>query len=321
MKRFSLVCFVLFFIGITVYAQESGWRENGSNVTLRQSGDRVGIGTDSPAEKLHINGSIRGNQKNGALRIQTSRGYLDIGSQSSSWCHMITDRSMFYFNKEIRVSSGKIGTYKFHDLQLRTGGETRITVDKDNGNVGIGGNPSSGEKLTVHGTNTLGAGIANSHFPWTGNGWAYVSGKGIIFREDAAGSYVERMRIADNGNVGIGTTNTSSYKLSVNGKIRAKEVRVETNWSDFVFADDYELMPLSELEKHIEREKSLPGIPTEKEVQKDGIEVGKIQAKLLEKIEELTLYVIELKKNNEELKRKNEKIEVLEERISILEKK
>jgi len=98
--------------------------------------------------------------------------------------------------------------------------------------------------------------------------------------------------------------------LDVNGTIRAKEIKVETGWSDFVFADNYKLMPLNDLEKHIKANKSLPGIPTEKEVLENGVELGEMQSKLLEKIEELTLYVIELKKENEELK---ERISALEE--------
>jgi hypothetical protein len=102
--------------------------------------------------------------------------------------------------------------------------------------------------------------------------------------------------------VGIGTQNTGSYMLAVNGAIRAKAIKVETGWSDFVFADNYKLMPLDKLEKHIKVHKSLPGIPTEKEVLENGVELGEMQAKFLEKIEELTLYVIELKKENEELK-------------------
>jgi hypothetical protein len=102
------------------------------------------------------------------------------------------------------------------------------------------------------------------------------------------------------GNVGIGTENPTS-KLDVNGIIRSKEVKIEaTGWPDFVFAKDYELPSLFAVEKHINEKGTLPDIPSEQEVKENGIAVGDMQAKLLQKIEELTLYVIELKKENEE---------------------
>ncbi|HYC72025.1 MAG TPA: hypothetical protein VEB66_12505 [Opitutaceae bacterium] len=103
------------------------------------------------------------------------------------------------------------------------------------------------------------------------------------------------------GNVGIGTT-SPSHKLAVNGTIRAKEVLVEaTGWADHVFADDYRLAPLEEVEAHIRAKKHLPGIPSAATVAEQGISLGEMQARLLEKIEELTLHVIELKKEKREL--------------------
>lgn len=93
------------------------------------------------------------------------------------------------------------------------------------------------------------------------------------------------------GNVGIGTT-SPTQKLSVNGTIQAKEVVVQTGWSDYVFAKGYRLAPLSEVEQHIEQQGHLPGIPSAKDVAERGVSIGEMQSKLLAKIEELTLHVI-----------------------------
>lgn len=119
---------------------------------------------------------------------------------------------------------------------------------------------------------------------------------------DQFGTFTERMRIRGNGNVGIGTSNPT-YKLSVNGTIQAKEVRVETGWADYVFDENYDLLPLETVASYIHKNKHLPAIPSAKEIQKDGVAVGEMQTKLMEKIEELTLYVIDL----------NERIKILEE--------
>lgn len=106
-----------------------------------------------------------------------------------------------------------------------------------------------------------------------------------------------------NGNVGIGTTNPT-YKLAVKGTVGCGEVIVEdvTGWADFVFEDDYNLMSLKDLDQFIQVNKHLPEIPTTAEVEENGISVGEMNAKLLQKIEELTLYVIEQNKEMEKFK-------------------
>lgn len=115
-----------------------------------------------------------------------------------------------------------------------------------------------------------------------------------------------RMIIHAGGNVGIGTDNPQ-HKLDVKGKIRAEEVIIETGWADFVFDKDYKLPSLTEVENHINEHKHLPDIPSEAEVKENGgVGLGEMQVKLLQKIEELTLYVIELKKENQEIKERLE---------------
>lgn len=96
------------------------------------------------------------------------------------------------------------------------------------------------------------------------------------------------------GNVGIGTINTGSHKLAVEGSIGARQIVVQTSsWADFVFEENYKLPPLEKVENHIQKHGHLSNIPSEKEVLENGINLGKMDAKLLQKIEELTLYIIQ----------------------------
>ncbi len=118
--------------------------------------------------------------------------------------------------------------------------------------------------------------------------------------------------IVYDGIVGIGITpsailNTTSnppYKLVVGGKIGATKIRVtESGWADYVFADDYKLQPLTEIEKFIKLNKHLEGVPTAQEVKENGVDLGDTQVILLKKIEELTLHLIEQNKKIEELQK------------------
>ena len=131
----------------------------------------------------------------------------------------------------------------------------------------------------------------------------------------------ERLRINDDtGNVGIGTTDTQGFKLGVNGKIAATEVKVAlyTNWSDFVFEKGYNLPTLKEVEKHIEEKGHLENIPSAEEVAENGFFLGEMDAKLLQKIEELTLYTIEQEK---ELETQREENKTIKEQLLILSKR
>jgi len=122
--------------------------------------------------------------------------------------------------------------------------------------------------------------------------------------------YNHRFYINKIGNVGIGTTNPK-YLLSVKGKIGVGEIVVEdvSQWADFVFNSDYRLMPLAEVESFIQENNHLPDVPSETEVKEKGINVAEMNAKLLQKIEELTLYMIEMKKENDEMKKRLEIVE------------
>lgn len=138
-------------------------------------------------------------------------------------------------------------------------------------------------------------------------------------------SQQEIMKIFEDGNdnvtmtlpktnsfLGIGTTSfidgTDTFRLAVKGAIRADRVKVYTSWADFVFEKNYDLPSLEEVEKHIKEKGHLKDIPSAKEVDKNGIELGEMNKKLLQKIEELTLYLIEMNKELQEVKSQIKKV-------------
>lgn len=124
--------------------------------------------------------------------------------------------------------------------------------------------------------------------------------------DNLSGSYSSFMVIKQNGNVGIGTGETHSYKLAVNGAILTEEVtvKVSENWPDYVFHNDYELLSLDNLKSFINSNGHLPGIPSTEEVMADGIKLGEMEQLLLLKIEELTLYIIKQDDRINEIRRK-----------------
>ncbi|MBQ9255191.1 MAG: hypothetical protein IJ180_10525 [Bacteroidales bacterium] len=153
--------------------------------------------------------------------------------------------------------------------------------------------------------------------------FAYPTGDAVInFGNDSIGdlyfralpiggninSFNNLMILTNDGKLGLGTTNLENFKLSVNGKIRAKSVIINSDWADYVFNDNYNLMPITDVKKYIENNKHLPGFADEKSIKDNGVDVGEMQVKLLEKIEELTLYIIKL---NEEYTQLKEEINVL----------
>lgn len=367
MRRLLYVCCVL-----TVSMQLSSAQTN----AFPSSGN-VGVGTNSPASKLHV--------VNGAGEIQFLSGTTN---SSAEWYSTATgsnnDPSRLNFRRSRNGSAVASGDNIFwlfgygHDgtdystissgMQMQVDGTVsahrvpgRIqfftapgTADNDyaermrissTGNVGIGSvDPQAKLDIYANGypsmylTNGYNTGVgqtAGLEFRQQTSGnlglstnarpggaiksiasGAFIAGDGSTYNaslalfSSSAGSLVENMRLIANGSVGIGTS-TPSEKLSVegnitaNGFVKAKKLWVtQLGWSDYVFNEDYKLRSLSSVESFIKQNKRLPDVPSAKEVQENGISIGDSQALLLKKIEELTLYVIELKKEINQLKRR-----------------
>ncbi len=112
-----------------------------------------------------------------------------------------------------------------------------------------------------------------------------------------------------NGSIGIGTGNPGAYMLAVKGNVHVQQVNVDlTGWSDYVFNKNYHLSSLTEVKTYIDQNHHLPEIPSEQEIAKDGLNLGEMNKLLVKKVEELTLYLIEL---NKQVKEQQKEIEQL----------
>lgn len=177
----------------------------------------------------------------------------------------------------------------------------------------------TGPAITIHNLGGAGGASFSMIDDLYAANWKFkaFTGGGFKIRDNAMGQDVavfeknagaNALYIKAGGNIGIGTANPT-VKLAVNGKINCKEVEVTlTGWSDYVFKDGYNLKPLSEVEAFINDNKHLPGVPSEAEVLQKGTNLGEMDALLLKKIEELTLYVIDLKKQNDNLNAQIQKL-------------
>jgi hypothetical protein len=237
-----------------------------SVLTVNSSNQNVGIGTVTPETKFHVNGESRYNGSGWFSRTNngTKAVALRLG-QAQGW-----DYPAVEIGTEDNGGSSEsywFGTRWVHHIKFQ-----RASSSGTKNMVSFFGTDSDHE---MHIYSTDGS---TSKIKLNADGVSYIQ-----------------------GSVAIGTTDPLGYKLAVNGNAIFNKVKVKLfPWADYVFYDDYKLPALKEVEAYVKQYKHLPDVPSEKEIQQNGLDLGDSQAMLLKKIEELTLYLIEQNRKLEE---------------------
>lgn len=297
---------------------------------VNQSGDsyrfgNVGIGTGSPAALLDVNGGFSHftyNSSGSVLAPSNGAGGLSIGWNRMGGGNAEVNFYNVYDNAPTSfLFSQKTGASTVSDL---------LSI-KSNGNIGIG---TSTPEKSLHIKAPGDARIRLEATPGGANSqkWDVVSSGGGLLNSGYFGIVevdvnVARFIINNSGNVGIGIAEPGNYKLAVSGQTRigtlaptsthgdamlavdgkmvSKSIYVtQQNWADFVFDKDYQLPKLSEIETYYKANGHLPLIPTALEVKENGVDLGEMNKLLLQKVEELTILLVEQEKRIEKLESK-----------------
>ena len=296
------------------------WDPNGNqwtqwrSILMENKDGRIGVGTSNPLEKLHLKGTFAINDGGAGLPFKLWAG--SVGETN----HM-----------RIGTDFGHYGDAALEIYQNYAGGDQRnpgkVIV---NGKLGIGTNNPS-KRLDVNGN------IGAQEFIVVQKGGSYLlalNGQNHGYIAGRNSSFEHKFYITSNGtsyfnggNLGIGTT-TPDSKLTVKGKIHTQEVKVDLAGAvapDYVFLDNYKLRTLEEVSLHIQEKGHLPNIPSAKQMEKEGVNLKEMNLKLLEKIEELTLYTIaqeeKIKEHEEQSNNLKAELKSEKQRINLLENK
>ena len=267
----------------------SQWDVNGTHISYNQG--NVGIGLSDPTANLHISSN--------AVNTTASFFKVENNGQPGSGTTIIGKQ----------VSGGPVIVQQAGTTAFTTQGSTLSILQKSaNGDTGFGISTYTATDGTVR--------WVDMYAPASD---CYLRSEDNLFIQSRTGSVkletsdgIHYIHLNANGQLGIGTQthiDNNFTKLTVAGRIHAQEVKVNINaGADFVFDKSYDLPGIAKTEDFIKANKHLPGISSAEEMQQNGLDLGEIQIKLLQKIEELTLYVIELNKRIKELELENSKI-------------
>ncbi len=284
---------------------------------LQTYGGDIGVGVLFPGEKLDIDGSIKLRSGSSEIKFETTQAAGAILKYSPGLSFYRTGTSTVLGRIEY------IDTLGFANfIRLRTEGNISAGLIINTSNdVGVGAiNPQArlhvlgGNDETIRITSLTPSVQFTDALPLQ-NKKGFIDVSGNDFRigtntENNNGNFIIRVNglntvyINPSGNMSIGSSSVATgYKLSIDGKLMCEELKVQLSpWPDYVFKKDYPLMSLYQVEEFIKKNKHLPNIPSAKKIETDGLLVGDMQSRMMEKIEELTLYIIEMKKEIDTLK-------------------
>lgn len=326
MKTLNLLSTAVLSLGCLIHAAAQGYYQpvaSPASATYQGGSPsfNVGIGTTTLFEKFNVNGNalVSSNAATTKLLVQSS-ATANGTTAEVQFRHLGTTLSPMYHFLNFKPNSGLSSEFALR----KTDGASWINyfrIFSDNSIVfnEAGAGYSYGPLAIKNGNFYVEAGsvgigtaspLAKLHVAHTGGSYSYgillstttAWAKAIAVNNGGADQFV----VYGNGQVRIGHLNIAgphiNPRLSVDGKIVCKEVVVTTdNWADYVFDEDYDLPTLGEIRTFIEAEKHLPGIPSADEVKAEGVSLGSMDALLLKKIEELTLYILQQEKRIKDL--------------------
>lgn len=252
---------------------------------------KVGIGTMNPQHSLDVKGKAKAfNIIAGASNLAPQNGLINSYAHENHY--------------EVLLQAGRYSTPGGGAVIPRN-----ILEVNSYGRVGVNGTPDKASLSIFH----------NNRDKWSSSGWKssilMPRGGAMIMREAATnGKYIgvgmtqSGWYFLSSSNPAGQTSTPAKYAMHVdlNGKMYVRELEVTmSGWPDYVFKDDYDLKPLSEVSEFIEENGHLPGVPSQKEIVENGLNVGDMTSVLMEKIEELTLHVIDLQNQLETLQTKS----------------
>lgn len=315
-KNACLIIIIFFSISANSQISSGG----GGNIlpNISTSNTNVGIGTTNPTAKLEVVGSLKANVGEFSKILPDGASYIDWidRNKSSRVLNLGTLRDpldegkllCFYDFPQSNIINLTKSAFSFQ-IDDRSN-HTRFTMTAETGGSGRFqlNNKNQQEFLKIYEDGEdnvyMQLGMPNTHVVIGGYSNHPSSLVHKLFVQ--AGSAKIEGNILTDANIGIGTSNftdgTDTYRLSVKGKIRAEEIKVYNTWADYVFSSAYKLASLKEVESYIAKNGHLQNVPSAKDVTDKGLELGEMAKIQQEKIEELTLYLIQQNKEIEKLK-------------------